>query len=532
MFKRKWLVPATALLLSVGAVQAEAAKTLIYCSEGSPEGFDPARYTSGTTFDASAETVYNRLVQFKRGSTEVEPGLAKSWDISDDGLTYTFHLRDGVKFQKTSFFKPSRDFNADDVVFTFDRMLNPDNKFTQAAHADYPYFIDMGLRDNIASVTKVDPHTVQIKLNHVDAAFVADLAMSFASVVSKEYADTLMKEGKPEQFNTMPVGTGPFTFLRYQKDAQIRYRANPDYWKGKQKIDNLIFAITKDSAIRAQKLKAGECQVSVYPTPTEVKGLEKDPNLKVLKQNGLNVGYVAFNVKKKPFDNQKVRQALNYAVNKKAMIEAVYQGAAEVAKNPIPPTMWSYNDDVKDYPYDPQKAKQLLKEAGYGDGFKTDLWALPVQRPYMLNGRKAAEMIQADWAKVGVKADIVTYEWGEYLKRSKAGDHQTLMLGWTGDNGDPDNFLGTLLSCDAVQGGNNRAFWCNKEFSNLTTEAKRTTDKAERTKLYKQAQVIFKEQAPWITLAHSVVFQPMSKRVKDFKMSPFGLNSFYGVDIE
>src|SRR5471032_3482685 len=168
---------------------AQAASTLVYCSEASPAGFDPSQYTSGTDFDASAETVFNRLTQFKRGGTEVEPGLATSWDVSKDGLSYTFHLRDGVKFHTTDDFTPTRDFNADDVLFTFQRLLDPENAFRKAYPAESPYFTDMDLNKTIKSVDKIDEHTVRFSLNNTDAAFIQNLAMSFASVQSAEYGE-------------------------------------------------------------------------------------------------------------------------------------------------------------------------------------------------------------------------------------------------------------------------------------------------------------------------------------------------------
>ncbi|MEE8204333.1 MAG: ABC transporter substrate-binding protein, partial [Alphaproteobacteria bacterium] len=267
------------------------------------------------------------------------------------------------------------------------------------------------------------------------------------------------------------------------------------------------------------------------PNPADLKAMEADPDINLMRQEGLNVGYLAFNTEKKPFDDRRVRQALNYAINKQAIIDAVYLGAGKAAKNPIPPTMWSYNDAVKDYPYDPAKAKALLAEAGYPNGFETDIWAMPVQRPYNPNARRMAEMMQADLAKVGVKAEIVTFEWGEYLKRSKLGEHQMILLGWTGDNGDPDNFMYVLLGCAAAKGAN-RARWCYKPFDDLLVEAKQTTDVAKRTELYRKAQVIFKEEAPWFTIAHSVVFMPLRKEVIGYKVDPLGGHVFYGVDLK
>jgi dipeptide transport system substrate-binding protein len=192
--------------------------------------------------------------------------------------------------------------------------------------------------------------------------------------------------------------------------------------------------------------------------------------------------------------------------------------------------LWSYNDEVEDYPYDPERAKQLLEEAGVKN-LATNIWAMPVQRPYNPNARRMAELIQADWAEVGVQAEIVSFEWGEYLKRSQAGEHQTLLLGWTADIADPDNFLGVLLSCAAAKDGTNRARWCYKPFDDLITQAVRVNDEAKRTELYKQAQVIFKEQAPWITIAHSIVFVPPRKEVVGYKIDPFGGHEFYGVDL-
>jgi dipeptide transport system substrate-binding protein len=250
-----------------------------------------------------------------------------------------------------------------------------------------------------------------------------------------------------------------------------------------------------------------------------------------MEQEGLNVGYLAYNTQIAPFDKAEVRKALNMAIDKQAIIDAVFQGAGKIAKNPIPPTIWSYNEATVDDPYDPEAAKKMLADAGVTD-LKMEIWAMPVQRPYNPNARRMAELMQADMAKIGVEVEIVSFEWGEYLKRSKELDRKgAILLGWTGDNGDPDNFLAVLLGCDAV-GGSNRAQWCHQPFEDLIQKAKVVSDPAERTKLYEQAQIVFKEQAPWATIAHSVVFKPIRKEVKDFKIDPFGGHIFYGVDIE
>ncbi|MBE8591065.1 ABC transporter substrate-binding protein [Pseudomonas sp. MAFF 301449] len=526
----KPLLLAAALLTAMP--MAQAASTLVYCSEASPAGFDPSQYTSGTDFDASAETVFNRLTQFKRGGTEVEPGLATSWEVSKDGLTYTFHLREGVKFHTTDFFTPTRDFNADDVLFTFNRLLDAESPFRKAYPSESPYFTDMGLNTTIKSVDKLDEHTVRFNLNNVDASFVQNLAMSFASVQSAEYAAQLLKQGSASDINQKPVGTGPFVFKRYQKDSQIRYVANKQYWKPEDvKLDNLVFAITPDAASRLQKLKAGECQVSGYPRPADIDVMKQDPNLRVLQQAGFNLGFLAYNVTHPPLDQLKVRQALDMAIDKPAIIKAVYQSAGQLAQNALPPAQWSYDPTIKDAPYDPTKARALLKEAGVAPGTTINLWAMTVQRASNPNARMSAQMIQQDWEKVGIKANIVSYEWGEYIKRAKNGEHDAMIYGWTGDNGDPDNWLGVLYSCAAVK-GSNYAKWCNPAYDKLVQQAKVSSDREQRIKWYQQAQKILKEQVPITPIANSTVFQPLRKDVKDFKISPFGLTPFYGVSLD
>ncbi|NUU38351.1 ABC transporter substrate-binding protein [Pseudomonas sp. C2B4] len=525
--------------LLAAAPFAQAATNLVFCSEGSPAGFDPGQYTTGTDFDASAETMFNRLTQFERGGTAVIPGLATSWDVSSDGLTYTFHLREGVKFHTTPYFKPTRNFNADDVLFTFNRMINKDDPFRKAYPTEFPYFTDMGMDTNITKVEKIDDKTVKFTLKDVDAAFIQNLAMSFASIQSGEYAAQLLKEGKAADINQKPVGTGPFVFKSYQKDSNIRYTGNKDYWKPDDvKIDNLIFAITTDPSVRIQKLKKGECQITLFPRPADLKALKEDKTLKVPDQAGFNLGYIAYNVMPQlkgqtvpnPLADLKVRQALDMAVNKPQIIESVYQGAGQLAVNAMPPTQWSYDTTIKDAKYDPEKAKELLKEAGVKEGTEIVLWAMPVQRPYNPNAKLMAEMLQSDWKKIGLNVKIQSYEWGEYIKRAKGGEQQGMLIGWSGDNGDPDNWLNVLFGCDSLD-GNNFSKWCDKKFDDLVKQAKRTSDQAKRTELYKQAQHVLKDAVPYTPIAHSTVFQPMRAEVQDFKISPFGLNSFYGVSV-
>ena len=517
------------LLAAIGA--AASAQTLIFCSEGSPEGFDPALYTAGTTFDASSHPIYNRLLQFETGTTNVIPGLATGYEVSEDGLEYTFSLRPGVSFHSNDMFTPTRDFNADDVIFTFDRQRLADNPYYAVSGGSWEYFASMDMSTLISSIEKVDDLTVKFVLTRREAPFVANMAMDFASIVSAEYADAMLAAGTPEMLNQAPIGTGPFTFVDYQKDAVIRFAANADYWEeGLPLVENLVFAITPDASVRYQKLQAGECHVMPYPNPADIQAMSEDPGINLLQQEGLNIGYLAYNTTVAPFDNPNVRRALNMAIDKAAIIDVVFQGSGQAATNPIPPTMWSYNTEVQDDPYDPEAARAMLEAEGVTD-LSMKIWAMPVQRPYNPNARRMAELMQEDFAQIGVTVEIVSYEWGEYLERSRALDRDgAVLLGWTGDNGDPDNFLAVLLGCAAVE-NSNRAQWCYQPFEDLILEAKQTDDIARRTELYEQAQVIFKEQAPWATIAHSVVFMPVRPEVQGYVVHPLGSHIFTEVSL-
>jgi len=520
------------VVTALAASQAAAKGTLVYCSEGSPEGFQPQFFTTGTTFDAVSVPMFNRLVEFEIGTTHIVPALAESWTVAPDGKAYTFKLRKGVKFHSNANFKPTRDFDADDVLFSWNRMADEHHPFhTMTAGQTFSYYDDMGMKNIVDRVEKVDDYTVRFVLKRSEAPFLADMAMDFASILSKEYFETMMKKGTPNAADVYPIGTGPFEFVSYQKDAIIRYKAFDKYWGGRPKIDNLVYAITRDATARYAKLKTGECQVMAFPKPADLDAMKQDPALALQQKEGLNIGYIAFNVEKKPFDDKRVRQALNYATNKEAILKAVYQGNGRVAKNPIPPILWGYNDAVQDYPYDPAKAKELLAQAGHPNGFDVDLWYLPVTRPYNPDGKRMAELIQADWAKVGVRAKLVTYEWAEYRKRAKGGEHQVVMFGWSGDNGDPDNFFVPLLGCEAVKGGGNNARWCNKAFEDLVIKAAQAPKQGDRAKLYEQAQVIVHEEAPWIPIAHSVRFDALRKEVRGYKMDATAHHYFDKVEL-
>ncbi|MFL4027100.1 OprD family outer membrane porin [Pseudomonas aeruginosa] len=511
---------------------AAQAKNLVVCTEASPEGFDIVQYTGAVTADASAETVFNRLLAFRPGTTEVIPGLAERWDVSADGLSYTFHLRPGVKFHTTDYFKPTRSLNADDVLWTFQRALDPKHPWHASALRGYAYFDAMGMGELIKSVEKVDELTVRFVLNRPEAPFLRDMAMPFASIYSAEYGDQLLAAGKQGQLNNQPIGTGPFVFKRYAKDAQVRYTANPDYYAGKPPIDNLVFAITLDPNVRMQKVRAGECQVSLYPKPEDVPRLKQDPNLAVDEIDALLTTYIAINTQHKPLDDPRVRQAINLALDKKAMLDAVFgPGAASPAVGPYPPTLLGYNHSIQDWPHDPERARALLKEAG-AENLRITLFIRNGTSPTIPNPALAAQMLQADLAKAGIQLTIRSLEWGELLKRSKAGEHDLSLLGWAGDNGDPDNFLSPNLSCAAAESGENQARWCDKDFEALMRKAREVSDPAERAKLYEQAQVVFHEQAPWIPLAYPKLFNVRRNTVQGYVINPLSNNNFVTTSVK
>lgn len=518
-------------LLSLVVTSAHA-KNFVFCSEGSPSSFNPQLVTDGTSITASSAPLYNRLVEFKTGSTEIIPALAESYTVSKDGKTYTFNLRPNVKFHTTKYFTPTRNFNADDVIFSFERQRNKSHPYHNVGGGNYEYFHAMEMDKLIKSVTKKSDMQVVVELNSPDSTFMANLAMSFMSILSSEYADKLAKANQKQNMDTMPVGTGPFIFQAYQKDSMIRYGENPQYWSKKGNISRLVFAITPDTSVRTQKVKTGECNFVTDPSPVDLANLQKNAKLKVINSSGFNVGFLAMNVTKKPFDNVLVRRAVAHALNKASYINAIYMNNAVVAKNTLPPTIWSYNNAAVPYEYSLEKAKQLMKQAGLEKGFETTLWTLPVSRPYNPNGKKMGELMQADLAKIGIKVTLVSYDWPTYLEKSKNGEHSLMQMGWTGDNGDPDNFLNVLLGCASIKAGSNYPRWCNKEFNKLLIDAKVETVQAKRAKLYEKAQLIQNTEMPLVNIAHSKTFKVMTKNISGYVQDPLGQDYFTMVNVQ
>lgn len=520
-----------ALPLLLAPLFAQAA-SLSVCTEASPEGFDVVQYNSLTTTNASADVLMNRLVEFDAQRGELVPGLAQSWEVSPDGLAYTFTLRPGVRFHATEYFKPGRELDVDDVLFSFQRMLDAANPWHKVAQSGFPHAQSMQLPQLIKSIDKVAPLQVRFTLNKPDATFLATLSMGFASIYSAEYAEQLMKAGTPEKLNAQPIGTGPFVFKRFQKDAVVRYSANPDYFAGKPAVDGLIFAITPDANVRLQKLRRGECQIALSPKPLDVQAASKDAALKVVQTPAFMTAFIGINSQHPPLDQAKVRQAINLASDKQSYLKAVFEGSASAANGPYPPNTWSYAKDLPGYAHDPEKARALLAEAGFKDGFKTTIWTRPSGSLLNPNPSLGAQLLQADLGKVGIQAEIRVIEWGELIRRAKAGEHDLLFMGWAGDNGDPDNFLTPQFSCASVQSGLNFARYCDAELDKLISDGKGLAEQAERTALYIKAQRIIQEQALWLPLAHPTAFALTRAGVEGYQANPFGRQDFSHVSVK
>ncbi|GKV69629.1 ABC transporter substrate-binding protein [Sporosarcina sp. NCCP-2716] len=494
-------------------------KTLVFGRGGDSTSLDPSRVTEGETFKVTVN-LFETLVNFGEEDTTIHPGLAKEWETSDDGLTYTFHLQEGVKFHDGS------DFNADAVVANFARWAGGDAEM-------FPYYSSMfgGFNGDeeavIESVTAEDENTVVFKLKRAQAPFLKNLAMSMFAISSPE----AFAKGD-DDYERNPVGTGPFKFVEWKPNDSITIEKNEDYWQeGLPKLDKVVFRSIPDNAARLNALTIGEIDLADGINPSDGEKIENDSNLQLFERPSMNVGYLGLTVTRPPFDKKEVRQAMNYAIDKQTIIDSFFEGRAEMAKNPMPSSISGYNDDIEEYEYNPEKAKELLKEAGLPDGFEMELWAMPVPRPYMPDGTKVAEVIQKNLADVGIKAKIVSYEWATYLDKASKGEADAFMLGWTGDNGDADNFLYVLLDEDNI-GSNNYTYFKNEETHKLFLEAQTEVDEDKRNELYEKAQEILHDEAPWVPLAHSTPLLGGAADLTGFVPHPTGSDLLSNVDFK
>ena len=521
------MVLGSALLASTlhGPLAHAAPKVLVYCTESSPEGFDPGIWDSLST-SAVTTQIFQGLLAFERGSTALKPALASAWEVSPDAKTFTFFLRRGVKFHTTAYFTPTRDFNADDVMFTFGRFIKPDHPFNRAFPATFINAESLGLAQAIASMDRLDDHTVRFRLHAPNVNFLSTFASAFAGIHAQEYAQQLLSQGRAPALNMQPIGTGPYQFKSYKKDDVVRMVAHPLYWAGPQKTRALVYAISREAAVRVQKIARGECHVTAPVRDLDLHTLAGHPQVQILKVQALNISYLSFHMKKSPTDRREVREALDIAIDRSALFKVLFpRGDAMQAVSAFPPAVPGYNPRLRNE-YNPQRAQQLLQSVGLAQGFDIDLWALPMARPTNPNGLLMAQMIQQDWARIGVRARIVSYEWGEYLRRANQGEHHVYMSGWSSSTGQADDFLTPNLTCAASRGG---IKFCNREFDALVEAARAEVDIQKRGALIERAQDIFKRERPWIPMAHSTVYIPIRKDVKGFIMSPNGTVDFEGV---
>ncbi len=510
----------------IGSAATQAAGTLTVCSEAAPDGFDVTQYTSSVVSDAAGRTIYDQLLALKRGTVDVVPALAERWDISADGRQYTLHLRQGVKFQTTPWFKPTRDMNADDVVFSIHRLMDRDSPWRKAAPNGFVAWDSFGLADDVKALDKIDEMTVRFTLAQPIAPFLMSLTQfNTMSVYSAEYGAQLLKSGKLDALNTQPVGTGPFIFRSYQKDAVLRLAANPQYWGGAPKIDNLVFAITPDANVRVQRLKAGECLVGANMRAEGIASLE-GTDVRAPGALGLISSYIALNTRRPFLSDRRFREALALAFDKKIYIESVYSGKAKPSASFLPPTVWGHDASLAER-HDVERARALVKDSGY-DG--TEL-AILTRIGGSIDGKRAAELMQADWARIGVKVKVQMTEWGELLKRSGRGEYDITFLSWVG-NGDPDDYFTPVLTCVAVTGGNNEPQWCDKGFDALASAARSESDRDRRTELYRKAQRILYDELPLIPTVYPLFFTAVNKRVKGYVESPQASLDFRGVSLD
>jgi peptide/nickel transport system substrate-binding protein len=508
---RRLLLGAGGLAVAAGLlfapVAARADSTLVISIAADPTGFDPEAVANNTSGFIMA-TVFDSLVSYKPGTTEVAPGLAKSWDISPDGLTYTFHLRTGIKFHDGT------PFNAAEYIKTLDRQLKKDDPNSIYNTGPVEGYEDFTF-SSVASYSALDDSTVQFKLKEPSAAFLNSLAMVWNGVVSYDAAAKLGKD-----FRNKPVGTGAFIFKEWKSRDQIVLDANPDYWRGKPKLDHIVFKEYPDAQAALLALQRGETQIMGDVATQVIPKLRTDKNIVVLTQPGLTVNGMAMPNDTPPFDDKRVRQALNYAVDKEAMNKALYGGLAVTMTSPLPEAQWGFDKSLKGYPYDPAKAKQLLAAAGVKLPLKMELLTYNTPRGYNPAGADMAVALQGYFAKVGIDVDVRKSDMGAFLATVRSGNYHGLFAtGWSGDNGDPDNFVGALWGSYGMP-VNDTSHYKDPAVDKLMQQAAAEVDHAKRIEMYHKIQAMILDGAPWVFVNSTLQVRATRKEVKGFQLNP------------
>jgi peptide/nickel transport system substrate-binding protein len=493
-------------------------KVLVHARPSDSGTMDPAEMTSGESWKPVGQ-VFDVLVRYDQ-EMNIIPHLAKSWEVSDDGLEWTFQLRDDVKFHDGT------PLNADAVVFTFERVYNEEHPAHEIGTWDnWGWYMYM-----VQKVEAIDEYTVKFTLEYPYAPFLDTMANAATSIVSP----TAYME-KREKFRIEPVGSGPFKFVSWDKDSQVVLEKNPDYFLGEPKLDKLIYRAMPENTARLSALKTGEVHVLSSVPPEMAQLIEKEEKLHLTVQPGLNMAYLHWNLRpelagyQEPFSDVRVREALIRAIDREALVERFFLGYGEVATNPIASVIWGRDESLQLPAYDPEKAKELLAEAGYPDGFKTELWPWPPSRAYNPQPIKVAEAIQAYWKEVGIDAELKVVEEGIYWDTVTVGDASIMMSGWMGDFADPDNFLAPIWD-DSITGFDYG--WTHEEFANLLRAAQQESDREKRTELYYQAQKIFFEELPGLPLFHGSYMGAYHDSVQNLVMRPDSEMWYFPVDLK
>ncbi|TLP48693.1 ABC transporter substrate-binding protein [Cohaesibacter sp. CAU 1516] len=498
------LAAASLLFASPGNSQTPP-NVLIVGQIAEPKSLDPAADTAVNDFRILMN-MYDGLVRYKDGTLEVEPSLATSWTISDDGKSYTFKLREGVKFHDGS------SFDAEAVKFNFDRMLKDDHPYHDTGPFPLSFFFSA-----VEEVTVVDAMTVKFDLNAPYAPFLSNLAYPTGLIISPK---AVMDHGKDVGRN--PAGTGAYKFAEWESNAKVVLEKNADYWDGAPALEAVVFRPITDANTRVAEMLAGGLDVMVEVPPDNLTQFRDDARFAVQEQAGPHLWFLILNAKEGPFATKEIRQAANYAINKTALVENILQGTAEVAAGPTPPAFaWAYDESLSPYPYDPEKAKAMLKEAGY-DGKELTFYVTEGGSG-MLDPTAMGTAIQADLEAVGMKVKIETYEWNTFLGKVNPGlegKADMAEMAWMTNDPDTLPFLALRTEAWPDKGGFNSGYYSNPKVDELLEKARQSTDQAERAKLYKDMQQIVYEDAPWVFVANWKQNAVMSAAVKDFKLQP------------
>ena len=489
---------------TTGPTAAQPAGTLVVGLVAEPVNLDPPQVTDLNSLRVSRRIV-ETLVTFPEESTQVVPGLAESWTVTRDGLSYTFKLRRGIKFHDGT------PLNAAAVKFSIDRQIVPDHP----AHKLGKYPFAGFFLGNVKAVEAMDETTVRFILKEPRASFLAVLTAGAASIVSPT---AVMKWGA--DYPLHPVGTGPFRFVSWDRGQRVVLEKNPDYWKSPVKLDRVIYRPIVEDQARLTEFLTGQLDLIVGVPADFVSQLESHPKVSLLKQVGAHVWYLGINNQKKPFDDKRVRQALNYAINKDALVRDVLKGTGAVSRGPVLPGTWGAEPALKAYPYDPERAKKLLAEAGFPKGFSTTMW-VPESGSGMQSPVAMGTVMQSNLRAVGVNVTLQTMEWGAFLAKLRSKEQDLFALSWMAGTEDPDMVMYPLLhSSQWTPNGPNRALYKNERFDTLLAEARQISEEPKRAELYREAQRLLVEDAPWVFVDHEIQIAAFSKRVQGFKLHP------------